>query len=344
MTIPNLIRLAVGGLALAASLQGQETLRPAGVSAEIENSIERGLSFLASSQNRDGSWRHAGGHGSYPTAMTALAGMALLGSGSTPTRGPYHREVRRAKDFLLRSVQVEGLISTPTEEKRSMYGHGFGTMFLAQVYGMEEDPTEREKIARVLQNAVTLIGRSQSAEGGWLYRPDSAGDEGSVTITQVQALRACRDAGISVPSELIRSALHYIEASANPDGGIRYSVGASGDGRPAITAAAVCVFYNGGVYENELAEKAYRFAVGRTGRFAIRGDHPFYTHLYLAQAHYQRGQDDFAPYYAATADALMRLQGTDGSWSDPGAGTTYGTAVALTILQLPYARVPIYQR
>ena len=48
-------------------------------------------------------------------------------------------------------------------------------------------------------DAIVLISRSQSRDGGWLYTPDDAGDEGSVTITQVQALRACRDAGISVP-------------------------------------------------------------------------------------------------------------------------------------------------
>ncbi|MEO0480922.1 MAG: prenyltransferase/squalene oxidase repeat-containing protein [Planctomycetota bacterium] len=325
-------------------LRAQDELRPALIDDEIQGAIDRGLSYLVRAQNRDGSWRYAGGHGSYPIAMTALAGMALLGNGSTPTRGRYQREVQRAKDFLLRSVDEEGLISTPTEERRSMYGHGFATMFLAQVYGMEEDPVERERIRLTLEGAVELIDRAQSAEGGWLYRPDSVGDEGSVTITQVQALRACRDAGITVPRQVIDDALAYIEKSANPDGGIRYSYGSPGAGRPAITAAAVCVFYNSGVYENDLAERAYEFATSRVGKFVVRGDHPFYTHLYLSQAHYQRGPEDFDPYYQSTSEALLRLQASDGSWSDPGGGETYGTAVALTILQLPLARVPIYQR
>ena len=46
--------------------------------------------------------------------------------------------------------------------------------------------------------AVKLIARSQSGPGGWLYTPDSNGDEGSVTVTQIQALRACRNAGIRI--------------------------------------------------------------------------------------------------------------------------------------------------
>ncbi|MEZ5989455.1 MAG: hypothetical protein R3F30_10085 [Planctomycetota bacterium] len=56
--------------------------------------------MLARTQNRDGSWRNTGGYGS-PVAMTGLAGVALLMSGSTPTRGPYACPVRRAVDYLM---------------------------------------------------------------------------------------------------------------------------------------------------------------------------------------------------------------------------------------------------
>ena len=41
---------------------------------------------------------------------------------------------------------------------------------------------------------------------------------------------------------------------------------------------------------------------------------------------------------------LLSQQRRDGSWEGDGVGSTYGTAIALTILQLPYAYVPIYQR
>ena len=59
-------------------------------------------------------------------------------------------------------------------------------------------------------------------------------DEGAVTITQVQALRACRNAGISIPTKVINKAVKYVVDSANPDGGIRYS----GDVAKAIAAKA----------------------------------------------------------------------------------------------------------
>ena len=43
-----------------------------------------------------------------------------------------------------------------------MYGHGFGTMFLACVYGEEEDKDQREKLEKVLTKAVEFIGKAQT--------------------------------------------------------------------------------------------------------------------------------------------------------------------------------------
>ena len=79
-----------------------------------------------------------------------------------------------------------------------MYGHGFGTMFLASVYGEEEDKDQREKLEKVLKKAVEFICKAQTTKkhrkpegkevdiGGWGYVSAADGgnfDEGSVTIT-----------------------------------------------------------------------------------------------------------------------------------------------------------------
>ncbi|MHC4811905.1 MAG: prenyltransferase/squalene oxidase repeat-containing protein, partial [Planctomycetota bacterium] len=89
-------------LASAMALPAQSVRRfPPGVNAKIDAAIKRGLDYLVRTQNNDGSWR-ASGYGAYPTAMTALAGMALLGSGSTPTRGRHWQAVRKATNFLIK--------------------------------------------------------------------------------------------------------------------------------------------------------------------------------------------------------------------------------------------------
>ena len=270
--------------------------------------------------------------------------MALLGHGSTPTRGPHFEPVRRSTRFLLHHIDDHGLIATSAESTRSMYAHGFATMYLAQVYGVEEDMHQQARLHEVLQDAVELITQAQSPQGGWLYTPNpTSGDEGSVTVTQIQALRACRNAGISVLPATVDRAVGYIRASANADGGIRYSIESGGSGRPPISAAAVAVLYNAGKYDDPLAEAALRFAQ-RTLSIQHDTSYWFYGHLYLSQALYQRGGDDWSKYFAALSAHLIETQDIDGSWSSNGYGKAYGTALALTMLQLPWAKVPIYQR
>ena len=60
---------------------------------------------------------------------------------------------------------------------------------------------------------------------------------------------------------------------------------------------------------------------------------------------YQRGGEDWTGYYPA--DPRLDWSATrspDGSWNGDGVGTTYGTALATIILQLPYGYLPICQR
>ena len=71
----------------------------------------------------------------------------------------------------------------------------------------------------------------------------------------------------------------------------------------------------------------------------------FYAHLYYAQAVYLSGDARlWDSYFPKIRNALLRRQREDGSWMGDGVGYPYGTALALTILQLPYNRLPIMQR
>jgi hypothetical protein len=227
-----------------------------------------------------------------------------------------------------------------------MYGHGFSMLFLSEVMGNEQDPQSLEQIRSVLQRGIDLTAKAQSGLGGWLYTPDMNGDEGSVTVTQVQALRAARNAGVAVPKAVIDRAMKYLENSVQPDGGIAYRVGMAGS-RPPITAAAVACWFNAGLYDSPLARNALKFckhniAVGQATA-GVWG-HWFYAHLYLAQVMYLAGDDEWKNYYPRIRDHLIATQGDDGSWQGDSVGQVYGTAIALIILQLPYNNLPIMQR
>jgi hypothetical protein len=252
-------------MALLACLLGTQAGRADDLEPKYRQAIAKGLDYLAKTQHRDGHWEANGG--AYPVTMTSMAGLALLLEGSTIREGKYANNIRKATDWLLERIQRNGLIGNPhvtSEGGRYMYGHGFGLLFLSQVYGEEEDLDRRKKLEAVLTKAVEFTGRAQSSLGGWYYTSAADGhdqDEGSVTVTQLQALRAARNAGIVVPKGIIDKAVKYLHNSTTNRGGIIYSLsqnggrGAFGGERPALTAAAIACAFSAGDYNSEFAKK-----------------------------------------------------------------------------------------
>src|SRR5207247_5406852 len=104
--------------------------------AKYKDSVKKGLEYLKKNQFKDGHWGANGDN--YPVSMTGLAGIAFLMEGSTVREGRYAPQIRKAVDWFLEHAQKggirDGLIGNPdhpTETGRYMYGHGFGTLFLA---------------------------------------------------------------------------------------------------------------------------------------------------------------------------------------------------------------------
>ncbi len=337
----------IGGVAVVANAADppSKAVLPEHLNEASLRSVKNGLDYLANTQQANGAWFNAGTYGHYPTSMTALAGTALLGSGSTPESGPYAPNIKRAMQFLLECAEAEtsGIISTGTEG-RSTHGHGFAMMFLAECYGDELDSKTQQRVKKVLENAVNLAARGQSKAGGWFYTPESGNnDEGSTTVTILQGLRAARNAGIKVPPTTIERSVKYLELCQNADGGISYSATSLGSSRPPISAAAVATLYAAGQYDSKMATKCLDYCTSVISPTRADG-HYFYTQLYMSQALYQVHDQRYHKYYPQLRDYLVSIQAADGSWNGDGIGTVYGTAIACIILQLPYDYLPIFQR
>ncbi|MEN6459242.1 MAG: prenyltransferase/squalene oxidase repeat-containing protein [Thermoguttaceae bacterium] len=315
--------------------------------ADVDRTISRGLDWLASHQSGAGHWT-AGGD-KYPTSMTALAGLAMLCEGSTTTQGKYAANIRRAVDYLIERSRTNGLIGDPTRDDRYTYGHGFGMLFLSQLLGEEEDAERREDLIRVLTKAVEFTGRAQTDGGGWGYvsAKDGGGfDEGSTTITQVQGLRGCRNAGIPVPKEIVDKAIKYIKKCTGSDGGVRYNLAqVGGGGRPPITAAAIACLFNAGDYDSQYVPKILKYCHQNLDDISNQGfGHWHYAHYYYAQVLYRQGGKEWEKYRNKVFPRIVSEAASDGSWSQGYIGTVFTTAVNLTILQLPKGVLPIYQR
>jgi hypothetical protein len=345
-----LAMLAAGSTTFA--LRGVPPLL-AGNSSRWNDTIQKGLDWLTREQSNLGHWVADANNlaGAYPVAMTALAGLALLASGSTTTQGPRAKAIRKAVDYLMLKVQPSGLIGDPETDNRYTYGHGFSMLFLSQILGEEEDRERRTELVEVLTKAVEFSGRAQTSAGGWGYVSAKAlndFDEGSTTITQVQGLRGCRNAGIEVPVEIIDRAKKYIYACRNEDGGISYSSRNMGESRPAITAAALAALYNAGDYDSTHVPPMLNYAREQLHTLEPRGStfgHWQYTYLYYSQVVYRQGETEWAPYRDRLYDRLQREQATDGSWkTNTNIGAVYPTSCNVIMLQLDRAYLPIFQR
>ncbi len=309
------------------------------VTPETDRAIESGMAWLAKQQNSDGSF----GSGAYRgnIAVTSVAGIAFMSSGSSPGRGPYGGQIERALKYVMDNTAPSGFIAVPNAGTHGpMYSHGFGTLFLAEAYGMTRNPEIREKLA----NAVRLIIDTQNLEGGWRYQPVRRDADLSVTICQINALRAARNAGLFVPKETVDACIRYVKQSQNSDGGFRYMIGGGASAFPR-SAAGVVALYSAAVYDSKEIDHAvdYLKQFMPEIKFGQRYSHYYYGHYYAAQAMWIRGGDDWNVWYPAIRDELTRRQLPAGFWQDS-ICNEYGTAMALIILQMPNNFLPIFQR
>jgi prenyltransferase beta subunit len=312
------------------------------ITAQQKAAVERGLAWLAARQGKDGGYAgEDGGAGPKHAGITALAGLAFMQAGNLPGRGKYGKEVQRCLEYVLSACQPTGLICADMNHG-PMYGHGFATLFLAELYGM----TGNEDVKEKLQKAVALIQKTQNVEGGWRYQPAPYDADISVTICQVMALRAARDAGLKVEKSVIDKSIQYVKnCQSAGDGGFSYQPSMRGHGSGfGRTAAGVASLYYAGEFEGEPLEKGLkylkRFAGGRNSEQAAEGMY-FYANYYAVQAMFLAGGDYWASFYPTVRDQLIKRQAQSGSWQGE-AGEEYATAMALIILQMPNRYLPVY--
>src|SRR5262245_18173096 len=356
------LALSAGGLVVPA----QQRAMPDGnqsrgmINADAQKAIDQGLAFLARNQNGDGSWgtnQHRGN-----VAITSLAALAFMAGGHQPGRGRYGNVVTRALHFVLdqEDRQRPGFLNNRNAVLHGpMYGHGFGTLFLAEVHGMVQNRELRERLRGTLERAVQLIINSQNNEGGWRYQPVRQDADLSVTICQIMALRAARNAGVAVPKKVADQCTKYVKECQDlrGDGGFRYMRhgGPTGFAR---TAAGVVALYSAGVYKGDSVQKGLDYMLknckpGNAQDFGgglRRQDmlmHYYYGHYYAVQAMWTAGGRYWTEWYPAIREELLNhpdRDRTSGSWYDRRICPHYCTAMACIILQVPNNYLPILQR
>ena len=370
----GVLSLAVLGLTLQPAAPSDATgvrAEPVAVEPDLDaerllaadQAAGRGLDWLAGMQRPDGYWSADVGHkqgddylvlrsgrsndllGQGHVGVSALAGMAFLAGGHLPDRGPHGATVRRCVDYMLSAVSDSGVI---TDGGTRMYSHAFATLFLAEVHGMAGGPEVRS----ALERAVHLIVDCQNAQGGWRYNPFTTEADMSVTVCQLQALRAARNIGIRVPKRTIDDAVAYVLRARTPQGLYYYRTAGirsrTKDREFAINAAALTALTSAGVHAPAFHEATLDWLMeeyARVRRFDHEHFYYWYGNYYACQAFFQSGGDRFRSYQRRLVDDLLASQAADGRWrNSTGPGDVFSTAVATLLLQLPKQYLPIFQR
>lgn len=338
----HLIRAVIVSLLVVSPVAAQRELTP-----DARAAIKRGLEFLKRTQSDNGAWRCKVGYklnysyratsdGTSHIGVTSLAGIAFLANGNLPGRGKYGDVVSKALEYVLSKVKNTGYI---TDNGSRMYSHAFATLFLAEVYGMTKMVRIREKLKR----AVKSIVDSQNDTGGWRYLPGAPDADMSIAVCQVQALRAARNAGITVPRATITKAIGYVKRSARWDGAFKYQDLGRSRVSFALTAAGVTALHGAGVYSDTAIEKGLNY-LERNRHDVTAGTYFFYYGQYYAvQAMYMAGGRHWQRWFPWIRDELVKSQTDNGSWPSM-VGTPFGTSMSCIILQIPYRYLPIFQR
>jgi hypothetical protein len=316
------------------------------ITPELRLAVSRGLQHLIRAQRR---LQTGDFESRYPVATGALVGLAFLAGGhSARAGGKYTAIVRQTTSRLLALQNESGYFN---DRKSQMYGHGFATLYLAELYGTSRYRSQQIRVA--LLKAIRVIEGSQGRNGGWDYEPNShfgalgflaAGSDTSITVCQTMALRAARDLGLQVDHQVISQAQRYIGSMQNEDGGFKYRQNLQLSSAFPRSAAGVCILCSLGYYNTERLRDGFEY-LHRNYRFPWSNQFPFYAHYYCSQAMFQAGGRYWKDYFGWIRATLLEHQKADGSWpTTRPENPIQTTAMALIILQLPYRFLPMLER
>jgi uncharacterized protein YfaS (alpha-2-macroglobulin family) len=264
-------------------------------------------------------------------------------------------------DFILEDERQDKTGYYGKYDGSRMYGHGIVTLMLAEMLGMGLDTKQDTLIRERCQKAIDLIVRSQKVQksdhrfhGGWRYTPEARDADLSVTVWQVMALRAAKNAGLSVPKETIEDAIRYIKRSyrsdrdkqgriTNQKSGFGYEPGqwpVYSTASEGLLALQVC-----GEYEAPELKGTVEWL--RDEKVSTKHRWFFYGTYYYAQGMYQRGGETAKQAREDVERILLAEQQDDGSWigkGEEGNSRVYCTSLAMMSLSVRHHFMPIYQR
>ena len=312
------------------------------LSDDLKQAIERSLSFMAHSQNADGSWTSAE-YGKNVGEISLML-MAFMATGNVPGEGPYGSQVARGLEWILRQQQPTGLIQFTGQLRQApvMYGHALATLMLSEVWGQSRHRSGPGDVGVVLRQAVDLIVQVQGPRGGWGYQSRPQDGDTSVCVMQVLALKSAQAAGIFVPQATIDRALHLLKTERydQQTPGYGYNSNRYTPNHMGASAAGTCIMLIAGEPDVRYTLRPLEFLIKQRRDVNRRINYAYYFAYYTSISAYVAGDAHFRPWMKTLEPWLLKTQQGDGSWGGPG----HQTAFAILSAAMPYRYLPVYQR
>ncbi len=337
--------------------------KPPASPEEVQKALIKALDWLASQQQKDGSWA---GH---RVAFTGLSLMAFIGGkcAGTDHSANIGSAVRYLKSVWKPSSKYpEGSKEAATEGGRlgsgSMYEQAIAALAVIEALVDLNDAT-LEPIAR---DVIDLIVRSQNTEhkpetlrgpvgpdsphyGGWRYNPYSEDSDLSVTVWQILALRAAVNAGFSIPDYVFPAAAGYVRSlQGKGDGSFEYLNPGPTGGSCARAGMGAFALQLCGFPQDPAVPPALRFMQEYAPRWNVEkpgNGYPFYYWYYGMRAMFVVGGEDWRVWKDWMCRFLVDRQNADGSWDGAGLEKSldaYRVALGALMLEFCCGHVPIY--
>ncbi len=354
--------------------EGGTTPTPAGlVGPATEEAIEKGLAYLSSTQNRDGSWSLQG-HGSdvslrSDSAATGLALLAFQGAGYTHREHQYADTVSRGLKFLIENQRTNGdlyrLENAISNQNVAFYSHGIASLALCEAFGMTQDADLKQPAQRCLDFIAATQNRTY---GGWRYSAQNSSDT-SVSGWMMMALKSGQLSGLEVSKRTYDGIDDWLDDAQSPDRDDRYrydpyapDTPTQRHGRlvtPSMTAVGILMrMYSGWRRDTPAMRSAADYLLEfppqmGTSKSPQRDAYYWY---YATQVMFHMGGDHWKLWNQSLNPVLLESQIDDGeyagSWDpiDPvpdkwsvHAGRIYVTTMNLLNLEVYYRHLPIYE-
>lgn len=315
-----------------------------------EKAIEKGLAWMVQIQNRDGLWG-CEKSGAPSTAITGLAVLAMLASGSTPSAGPYAETIRRAVDRLIAIQTRAGVITRFDSTGMGIfYDHSCATLALAEVYGMRREGEDVEPVRQSIESALRYMYDVQNGDGGWGPEGKGSRSDLAVTCSVWMALRAAHNAGMSIRNASIEKLMSFVRRCSLPSGTFAQTPEVRGGGGLMFypTSAGLRILWGMGRGRLPEVEKGMeslltmRLGQEHGGQVS---EWDYCGAFYAVQAMMHEGEKYWRKWWPGFRDHLVKIQNPDGSWTIEYClcCRAYATALSLLVLQAPKRLLPLFQ-